>query len=59
MRSLQKKSQMMSWNEFLKKGIHVKDECVEQRLSDVRGENLATIIYTSGTSGEEKMIFFD
>jgi long-subunit acyl-CoA synthetase (AMP-forming) len=41
----------MSWDEFLKKGAQVQDVVIEQRMNDVRGETLATIIYTSGTSG--------
>ena len=53
MRGSKQNSPLMSWDEFLNKGKNVKDSLIEERMKNINGETLATIIYTSGTSGKK------
>jgi long-chain acyl-CoA synthetase len=45
---------VLSWSEFLDAGRGVTDEQLEQRGSSVGSEDLASLVYTSGTTGVPK-----
>lgn len=44
----------MYFEDLLKLSDDITQQTVDQRLSEINGEDLATIIYTSGTTGEPK-----
>ena len=45
---------VMSWEDFLDQGAAVSEEEVAQRGEELGPEDLASIVYTSGTTGEPK-----
>ena len=45
---------ILSWEDFLDKGADVPDEKAAQRGEEVGSEDLASIVYTSGTTGVPK-----
>jgi len=45
---------VLSWEDFLDKGADVAEEVVAQRGEELGTEDLASIVYTSGTTGEPK-----
>ncbi|MFP5352518.1 MAG: AMP-dependent synthetase/ligase [Actinomycetota bacterium] len=45
---------VMTWDDFLKSGSSVEDTRVQQERSKVKPEDLATFVYTSGTTGPPK-----
>lgn len=45
---------IMNLEEFLRRGRKLPPACVERILADGRREDIATIVYTSGTTGEPK-----
>jgi long-chain acyl-CoA synthetase len=45
---------ILSWEDFLKQGESVSDEDYEQRGNAVTPDDLASIVYTSGTTGAPK-----
>ena len=45
---------VMSWEDFLDKGVDVSDEEVVRRGEELGPDDLASIVYTSGTTGEPK-----
>jgi long-chain acyl-CoA synthetase len=42
------------FEDFLKLGVDITEEQLDARISEIKGDDLATIIYTSGTTGEPK-----
>jgi len=46
--------EVMSWEDFLDKGADVAEEEVAQRGEELGQDDLASIVYTSGTTGEPK-----
>jgi len=44
----------ITWQEFLKKGDSVADEVLTKRVNDLKPEDVASIVYTSGTTGVPK-----
>ena len=48
------KRRVMSWEDFLDQGADVSEEEVAQRGEELGPEDLASIVYTSGTTGEPK-----
>ncbi len=46
----------LSWEAFLTKGEQIREEDLDLRLSEARGNDLATLIYTSGTTGPPKAV---
>ena len=47
-------AQCYSWEDFLKLGMDVPDNIIEDRINSVVPGSCATIIYTSGTTGDPK-----
>jgi long-chain acyl-CoA synthetase len=45
---------VLSYEEFLELGAGVSDEALEERIADVTPDDVATIVYTSGTTGVPK-----
>ena len=45
---------VMTWDDFLKSGNAVEDTRVQQERAKVKPEDLATFVYTSGTTGPPK-----
>ncbi|MDQ7064276.1 MAG: long-chain fatty acid--CoA ligase [candidate division KSB1 bacterium] len=45
---------VMSWQEFLQKGSAISDEEFEERANNIQRDDLAAIVYTSGTTGVPK-----
>jgi long-chain acyl-CoA synthetase len=45
---------VLSWEDFLDKGADVAEEVVAQRGEELGTEDLASIVYTSGTTGQPK-----
>jgi long-chain acyl-CoA synthetase len=45
---------VITYDEFLELGTKVTDEALEARIADVEAGNVATIVYTSGTTGVPK-----
>ena len=45
---------VMSYEEFLDLGIGVPDQVLDARIADVNADDVATIVYTSGTTGIPK-----
>jgi len=45
---------VMTWNDFLASGSSIDDAQVEQARNKVKPEDLATFVYTSGTTGPPK-----
>ncbi|RMD94574.1 MAG: long-chain fatty acid--CoA ligase, partial [Calditrichaeota bacterium] len=45
---------VMTWTDFLAKGESVTDEAFEERANSLTTEDLASIVYTSGTTGVPK-----
>lgn len=42
------------FEDFLKLGVDITEKQLDARISEIKGDDLATIIYTSGTTGEPK-----
>tara|TARA_B100001250_G_C19793430_1_gene787629 strand:+ start:308 stop:2077 length:1770 start_codon:yes stop_codon:yes gene_type:complete len=47
-------SKAVSWENFLEKGLNVKDSEVKDRLESINDGNTSSLIYTSGTTGNPK-----
>ncbi|HWC14753.1 MAG TPA: long-chain fatty acid--CoA ligase [Actinomycetota bacterium] len=47
---------VMTWNDFLALGKDVEDARFDEALSNVKPEDLATFVYTSGTTGPPKAV---
>jgi long-chain acyl-CoA synthetase len=47
-------SEVMTWQEFLAKGKSISDGAFLKRTEDVRPDDVASIVYTSGTTGVPK-----
>jgi long-chain acyl-CoA synthetase len=47
---------VMTWDEFLTLGKDVSDASFDQALASVKPEDLATFVYTSGTTGPPKAV---
>ena len=47
---------VLTWEDFLANGDGVEDSIIDERLSNLVGEQLATFIYTSGTTGPPKAV---
>ena len=45
---------VLSWDDFLRQGQGVSDEQAKERGSELRGDDLASLVYTSGTTGVPK-----
>lgn len=45
---------VMSWDDFLKSGAAIEDARLQQERAKVKPEDLATFVYTSGTTGPPK-----
>jgi long-chain acyl-CoA synthetase len=45
---------VLTFDEFLELGAGVSDQALEQRIAEVTAEDVATIVYTSGTTGVPK-----
>jgi long-chain acyl-CoA synthetase len=45
---------LLSWDDFLDKGAEISDEQAKQRGEEVGPEDLASLVYTSGTTGVPK-----
>ncbi|MEK7727964.1 MAG: long-chain fatty acid--CoA ligase [candidate division KSB1 bacterium] len=45
---------VMSWQEFLSKGEAIADSALEQRAAMIQADDLASLVYTSGTTGVPK-----
>ncbi len=45
---------VLSWNEFLEKGTDVSDAEFQERAASINPDDLASIVYTSGTTGVPK-----
>ncbi len=45
---------VMSWEDFMGRGAGVDEAEVDKRVADLKADQLATFIYTSGTSGPPK-----
>jgi long-chain acyl-CoA synthetase len=45
---------VMTWDDFLSSGFSVEDARVEEQRNKVKPEDLATFVYTSGTTGPPK-----
>jgi len=45
---------VMTYDEFLELGVNITDEALDQRIAGVGSEDVATIVYTSGTTGIPK-----
>ncbi len=45
---------VITYDEFLELGNDVSDEALEARINDVEADDVATIVYTSGTTGVPK-----
>ena len=45
---------VLTWEDFLAQGNSVSDETLDERLNNLKPENLAQLIYTSGTTGPPK-----
>jgi long-chain acyl-CoA synthetase len=45
---------VITWQEFLSKGINIEDEEFFARTSDIRSGDVASLVYTSGTTGTPK-----
>ena len=45
---------VVSWKEFLGEGASVTDEQLEQRAGEIQPDDLASLVYTSGTTGVPK-----
>ena len=45
---------VLGWDDFLDKGADISDEQASQRGQEVRPEDMASIVYTSGTTGVPK-----
>jgi long-chain acyl-CoA synthetase len=47
-------NEVLGWQEFLEKGTAVADDDLDQRAGTIRPEDLASLVYTSGTTGVPK-----
>ena len=45
---------VVSWSDFIASGSGVPDSAVHERISAISGDDLACLVYTSGTSGPAK-----
>lgn len=45
---------VLSWEQFLAKGDGIEDSVIDERLNNLKPEDLCTLIYTSGTTGPPK-----
>jgi long-chain acyl-CoA synthetase len=47
-------SDVLGWQEFLEKGTAISDDELDQRAAAIRPDDLASLVYTSGTTGVPK-----
>ena len=45
---------IISWNEFIEKGMSINDEMVLELYEQIQGKDTSSLIYTSGTTGNPK-----
>jgi len=45
---------VVSWSDFIASGSDVADSAVHERISAISGDDIACLVYTSGTSGPAK-----
>jgi long-chain acyl-CoA synthetase len=45
---------VLSWEQFLAKGDGIEDSVIDERLNNLKPDDLCTLIYTSGTTGPPK-----